>query len=82
MTAQFAQWAVVLFVMGFIFPGVNNWAHLGGFVGGWGAAHLMIPNDVGQEGSSLHLLALVFLAMTLIGVLLSFTRVTSILLAT
>ena len=32
---QYWQWAVVLFVMGFLMPGVNNFAHAGGFVGGY-----------------------------------------------
>jgi rhomboid protease GluP len=28
-------WAAGLFVFGLVFPGVDNWAHLGGFLGGW-----------------------------------------------
>jgi len=28
------MWAGILFVSGFIMPGVNNWAHAGGFAGG------------------------------------------------
>ena len=39
-TRQFLQWAVLLFVMGFIMPGVDNWAHGGGFVGGYAAAYV------------------------------------------
>ena len=39
-TRQFLQWAVLLFVMGFIMPGVDNWAHGGGFVGGYVAAYV------------------------------------------
>src|SRR5438105_4868995 len=27
---QYGQWALVLFVLGFFMPGVNNWAHAGG----------------------------------------------------
>ena len=30
-TRQFLQWAILLFVFGFIFSGVDNWAHAGGF---------------------------------------------------
>ncbi len=80
MTTQFVQWAVVLFVMGFLLPGVNNWAHAGGFAGGWGAAYLMGVSDGNRESTAVHLLALALIAMTAVGVLLSFTRVTSILL--
>ena len=32
---QVWTWALALFVFGLIFPGVDNWAHLGGFAGGW-----------------------------------------------
>src|SRR5260370_25762580 len=31
---QAKSWAVALFIFGFIFRGVDNWAHLGGFAGG------------------------------------------------
>src|SRR5207245_1916466 len=32
---QYGQWALILFIMGFFMPGVNNWAHAGGFAGGF-----------------------------------------------
>jgi len=32
---QYGQWALVLFVLGFLMPAVNNIAHAGGFVGGF-----------------------------------------------
>ena len=35
LSAQLWQWAIIMFVMGFMMSGVNNWAHLGGFAGGW-----------------------------------------------
>jgi rhomboid protease GluP len=31
---RYGQWALILFVMGFLLSGVNNFAHAGGFVGG------------------------------------------------
>ncbi len=37
------QYAVVLFVMGLIMTGVDNYAHAGGFAGGWLAALWMDP---------------------------------------
>ena len=39
-TRQFLQWAGLLFVMGFVLPGVDNWAHGGGFIGGYAAAYV------------------------------------------
>ena len=41
MTRQLWQWAIIVFAMGFFMRGVNNWAHLGGFAGGWVAALAM-----------------------------------------
>lgn len=32
---QILGWAIVLFLFGFFFPGINNLAHLGGFIGGF-----------------------------------------------
>lgn len=37
-------YALALFVFGLIVPGVDNWAHLGGFVGGYGLARMFNPN--------------------------------------
>ena len=37
------QYAVILFVFGLIMPGVDNYAHAGGFVGGYVTALLMDP---------------------------------------
>jgi rhomboid protease GluP len=28
-------WAGAMLVFGLLFPGIDNWAHLGGFAGGW-----------------------------------------------
>ncbi len=40
---QALQWALMLGVMGFLIPGVDTWAHLGGFAGGVAAASLTRP---------------------------------------
>ncbi len=48
-TRQFMQWAGLIFIMGFIMPGVDNWAHGGGFVGGYIAASLL-GRTVEREG--------------------------------
>ena len=40
---QAKSWAVALFIFGFIMPGVDNWAHLGGFVGGYATAKFLDP---------------------------------------
>jgi len=48
-TRQFLQWALIMFVFGLFFPGVDNWAHAGGFVGGYGTA-LVLGRHRGAEG--------------------------------
>jgi rhomboid protease GluP len=40
---QVWSWAIALFVFGLVFPGVDNWAHLGGFAGGWLLSSLFDP---------------------------------------
>ncbi len=35
--------ALMMFAFGFLFPGVDNWAHLGGCAGGWLAARWLDP---------------------------------------
>jgi rhomboid protease GluP len=37
------SWALTLFVFGLVMPGVDNWAHAGGFVGGYVTASLLDP---------------------------------------
>ena len=40
---QAKSWAVMLFIFGFIMPGVDNWAHLGGLAGGYVTAKFLDP---------------------------------------
>jgi membrane associated rhomboid family serine protease len=37
------MWAAILFVFGFFMRGVDNWAHLGGFLGGWAISSWLNP---------------------------------------
>ena len=59
---EVGQWAIVLFVFGFLFPGINNYAHAGGFVGGYAAAALVGFAEIKPE-NQLHL----FLALACVG---------------
>lgn len=54
---QYGQWALVLFVLGFLMAGVNNFAHAGGFAGGYLAAMVLGYSDRQRETPSLHLVA-------------------------
>ncbi len=82
LSAQLWQWAIVLFVLGFLMPNVNNWAHLGGFAGGWGTASLMRFGDEKRESPQVQMLALALLALTAFAVIMSFITVTRVMLRT
>jgi rhomboid protease GluP len=81
LTAQLWQWAIIVFVMGFVMQGVNNWAHAGGFAGGWVTAELMRSNDEKRESPAVQVLAVLLLVVTAVGIPLSFVRVTTMMLA-
>ncbi len=76
LTGQLWQWAVVMFIMGLI-PGfhVNNFAHAGGFAGGWAAASVMRSGAERREGLGVQLFALALLLATAAGFVLSFVKV-------
>jgi rhomboid protease GluP len=79
LTNQLWQWAIVMFAMGFFMSGVNNWAHAGGFAGGWLSAQAMRFSDDHRESPGVQVLALGLLALTAVGFVLSFLRVTAVL---
>lgn len=43
LSSQVWGWALGLFVLGFLLPGVDNGAHLGGFLGGWLVSRWLDP---------------------------------------
>jgi len=79
LTQQLWQWAIIMFVFGFMMPGINNWAHAGGFAGGWITAEAMRSDSERRESPMVQVLALLLIALTAVGFVLSFVRVTSIL---
>jgi len=40
---QAKTWAIAVFLLGFFLAGTDNWAHFGGFVGGYAAAKFLDP---------------------------------------
>ncbi len=73
---QMWQWAVILFLMGFLMSGVNNLAHLGGFLGGYACAWYFarIP---GRGGRTAGAIAIGLALLTVAGLVLSFVTVTT-----
>jgi rhomboid protease GluP len=55
-TRQFLSWALIMFVFGFIVPGIDNWAHGGGFVGGYVTAWFFGRSQDDREGLGAYLL--------------------------
>jgi rhomboid protease GluP len=58
--------AITMLVFGFIMPGVDNWAHLGGLAGGWLAAKVLDP--LKPERGDHVLMAFVCLVLSLLSV--------------
>ena len=78
MTTQLWQWALIMFAMGFFMSGVNNWAHAGGFAGGWLCA-LAMPSSDRRESRMVQIGALGLLVLIGAGIVMSFVKVTGIL---
>jgi rhomboid protease GluP len=64
------QYALFLGVFGLIFPGVDNWAHAGGFAGGFLASLALDP--LTRERIDHLIAALACLALTLVAIIASF----------
>ena len=78
-TQQLWGYVIMIGILGFVMPGVNNWAHGGGFVGGWIIAHLMGFIDEQRESTSMIIASLVLILMTVVGVVMSFVKTTELL---
>jgi rhomboid protease GluP len=66
---QAKSWALTVFVIGFIFPNIDNWAHAGGFAGGYVASRFLDPLQ--PERLDHLIVGLVLLAATGIGIVFS-----------
>jgi rhomboid protease GluP len=64
MTRQVWQWAIFMFIFGFMMSGVNNLAHLGGFIGGWIASQILVAGADYKETRTVNLFALGLLILT------------------
>ena len=63
---QYGQWALVMFILGFLMSGVNNLAHAGGFAGGLGCGLLLGPAEQRPERWIDQVLALGAVASTIV----------------
>jgi rhomboid protease GluP len=63
------SYALFMLVFGFLMPGVDNWAHLGGFAGGFLAGFLLDPRKA--ETGNHSVVAIICLALTVASVVAS-----------
>ncbi len=61
---QVGTWALVLFLFGFLVPGINNWAHGGGLLAGAAAGRLLGYEERRRESAVHRTLAAVLLVLT------------------
>ncbi len=63
---QYWQWTLILLVMGFLMPGVNNLAHAGGFAGGFAAGFALGYSERRSEGGADRVLAALTVLVTVV----------------
>jgi rhomboid protease GluP len=63
------SWALTSLVFGFLMPGIDNWAHIGGFCAGYLVARLLDP--LKQERGDHQAAALICLALTVAAIVAS-----------
>ncbi|NER20564.1 MAG: rhomboid family intramembrane serine protease [Symploca sp. SIO1C2] len=68
---QYWGYAVVLFLIGFIMPAVDNWGHLGGFLGGYAISRLSWLNPSTPESHRHLLAAITCLVLTVLSIVAS-----------
>ncbi|HXH83480.1 MAG TPA: rhomboid family intramembrane serine protease [Candidatus Tectomicrobia bacterium] len=72
MLKQYGQWALILFVFGLLpGTGIDNWAHAGGFAGGFVTAWVLSFAERQNERGVDHLLAAAALGVTVLGFVLA-----------
>ena len=72
LTRQMLTWAIALFVLGLVMSGINNLAHLGGFIGGYCMSHVLPPQRKREVDRFIKGLAIALAVLTLVGMALSF----------
>lgn len=66
---QAKQWAMIMFIYGLIMPGIDNFAHAGGFLGGYAMSALF--NPLTKERGDHMLVAVLSLVATFLAILAS-----------
>ncbi|MEC7987399.1 MAG: rhomboid family intramembrane serine protease [Myxococcota bacterium] len=68
---QIWAWAIIGLALGFAMPGINNWGHIGGLLGGLGMGFVMPSREGYKEGWGIKGLAVFLLVLSIASVILS-----------
>lgn len=68
-TETVRHWVIIGFIFGFLMPGIDNWAHLGGFAGGYLTGRFLDP--LHHERLDHLIVALVLIGLTILSILAS-----------
>jgi rhomboid protease GluP len=68
-TEQARFWVISFLIMGFLLPRIDNWAHIGGLLGGYVSAKLLDP--LSRERLDHFLIALILLVVSAIAIVVS-----------
>ncbi|NET55235.1 MAG: rhomboid family intramembrane serine protease [Symploca sp. SIO2E6] len=71
MGQKYWRYAMILFLIGFILPAVDNWGHLGGFLGGYVISRMPWLNPKTPESHRQLLVAIACIILTLLSILAS-----------
>jgi rhomboid protease GluP len=63
---QAKQWALIMFIYGILMPGIDNYAHAGGFIGGYATSAFF--NPLTRERGDHLIVALVLLLVTFLAI--------------
>ena len=72
--SELSGWVVSIFIFGLLFPGINNWGHGGGLVGGALLGMILGYTEKRRETVISRVLAVVCVALTLISLALALAR--------
>jgi rhomboid protease GluP len=76
-TEQARFWVMSFLVMGFLIRGIDNWAHVGGLIGGYACSKILDP--LTRERLDHFLIAIGLIALSAIAVIVSFVTAISLL---
>ena len=66
---QAKGWVISILIFGILLPGIDNWAHLGGFLGGYLMSRLLDP--LKPERTDHTIAAIICLALAAVSILVS-----------